>query len=93
MVKITEVFKGSRADKAGILADDILVSINGNEINDVLDYRFYLTECRVELKLNRGEKSYSVKIKKGEYDDIGLEFETPLMDEKHCCKNKCIFTS
>ena len=91
MVKITEVFKGSRADKAGILADDILVSINGNEINDVLDYRFYLTECRVELKLNRGEKSYSVKIKKGEYDDIGLEFETPLMDEKHCCKNKCIF--
>ena len=91
MVKITEVFKGSRADKAGILADDILVSINGNDINDVLDYRFYLTESKVEIKLIRADKTYSVKIKKGEYDDIGLEFETPLMDEKHCCKNKCIF--
>lgn len=91
MVKITEVTPRSRADKAGIFAGDVLVAINGNEINDVLDYRFYLTERSVELKLLRSGKEYSVKIKKGEYDDIGLEFETPLMDEKHSCKNKCIF--
>ena len=87
MVKITEVYSGSRAYKAGIVADDVLVAINGNEIKDVLDYRFYLTECEVELSLLRDEESYTVKIKKGEYDDIGLEFETPLMDKKHSCKN------
>ena len=91
MVKITEVYSGSRAYKVGIMADDVLVAINGNEIKDVLDYRFYLTECEVELSLLRDEESYTVKIKKGEYDDIGLEFETPLMDKKHSCKNKCIF--
>ena len=83
MVKITEVYSGSRAYKAGIVADDVLVAINGNEIKDVLDYRFYLTECEVELSLLRDEESYTVKIKKGEYDDSGLEFETPLMDKKH----------
>ncbi len=91
MVKITSVERGSRAERSGIEAGDILVSINGNEIKDVLDYRFYLTEKSVVLTVKRGDGEYEVKIDKGEYDDIGLEFETPLMDEKHSCKNKCIF--
>ena len=91
MVKITSVLSRSRAAKAGIREGDILVSINGNGIRDVLDYRFYLTEREVELHLKRGESEYTVTVKKGEYDDIGLDFETPLMDKKQRCKNKCIF--
>ena len=91
MVKITGVEKRSLADKHGIKKDDILISINGNEINDVLDYRFYLTEKKTIISLVRGEKEFSVKIKKDTYDDIGLDFETPLMDKKQSCKNKCIF--
>ncbi len=91
MVKITDVEKGSRAEKHGIIAGDILISIDGNNINDVLDYRFYLTSSKIELLLSRDEEEYSLLIKKGEYDDIGLGFETPLMDKKHSCKNGCIF--
>ncbi len=91
MVKITGVQKNSRASRAGILPGDVLLAISGNEIIDVLDYRFYLTERHITLELMRGEGKYSVEIKKGEYDDIGLEFETPLMDKKHSCKNGCIF--
>ena len=91
MVKITDVEKNSRAAKRGILPGDTLVKINGNEINDVLDYRFYLTECLVDITLLRDGEEYSVSIKKGEYDDIGLDFETPLMDKKQTCKNGCIF--
>ena len=91
MVKIIGVEERSYAKKAGIKPQDILVSINGNEICDVLDYRFYLTEKVITLALQGEDGDYSVKIKKGEYDDIGLEFETPLMDEKHSCRNGCIF--
>jgi putative radical SAM enzyme (TIGR03279 family) len=91
MVKITGIEKGSRAEKVGIRSGDSLISINGNEICDVLDYRFYLAERQVELLLLGEGGEYSAIIKKGEYDDIGLLFETPLMDEKHSCKNKCIF--
>ena len=91
MVKITSVDKNSRADKHGIIAGDTLVSINGNEIIDVLDYRFYLAEREVNIALLRDGAEFEVKIKKGEYDDIGLDFETPLMDKKHSCKNGCIF--
>lgn len=91
MVKITDVFASSKAKRAGVEAGDILLSINGNEIKDVLDYRFYLAERSVTLLLRRGGGDFSVTIKKGEYDDIGLDFETPLMDKKQTCKNKCIF--
>jgi len=91
MVEITDVRAHSRAEKQGIAKDDVLVSINGHEINDVLDYRFYLAEKEIELLLKRRGVEYTVRIKKSEYDDIGLEFATPLMDKKHTCENKCIF--
>ena len=91
MVKIISVEERSYAKKAGIRPLDNLISINGNEIGDVLDYRFYLADKVIKLLLDRDGKEYSVKIKKGEYDDIGLEFETPLMDKKQSCRNGCIF--
>ena len=91
MVRIRKVEENSYAKKAGIKPLDTLVTINGNEIRDVLDYRFYLTEKRISLELVNEDGKYTKRIKKGEYEDIGLEFDTPLMDEKHSCRNGCIF--
>lgn len=91
MVRIRKVEENSYAKKAGIKPLDTLVAINGNEIRDVLDYRFYLAEKRISLELVNEEGKYTKRIKKGEYEDIGLEFDTPLMDEKHSCRNGCIF--
>ena len=91
MVTITEVLPRSRAHKAGIRAGDVLISIDDNSINDVLDYRFYLASKNITLLIMRDGKQIKVKIKKQEYDDIGLDFETPLMDKKHSCENKCVF--
>ena len=91
-VKISEIARGSIAEKKKICAGDTLLSINGNEINDVLDYRFYLNEKKLVLSLRTAQgKSKLVLIKKDEFDDIGLEFETYLMDRQRSCKNKCIF--
>lgn len=91
MVTILDVTPGSHAAKAGVLGGDILLAINGHRINDVLDYRFYLTDTDIRLDLHRGAELLSLSIRKGEYDDIGLEFETPLMDKKHSCANGCVF--
>ena len=91
MVKITSVEKSSRAAKRGVREGDVLIAINDREINDVLDYRFFLTDTSVTLTLEREGKRFDVSIKKQQYDDIGLDFETPLMDKKHSCENKCIF--
>ena len=91
MVTITDVLPRSRAARAGIKAGDVLISINQKEINDVLDYRFYLANKEIDVAVRRDAKELSFHIVKKEYDDIGLDFETPLMDKKHSCENKCVF--
>ena len=91
MVKILCVSPHGLARKAGITDGDELISINGHDICDVLDYRFYLTDTDLTLLLHRGADLITARIRKGEYDDIGLEFETPLMDKKHSCANGCVF--
>jgi putative radical SAM enzyme (TIGR03279 family) len=91
-VEIFNVTANSYADKAKILKGETLLSINSNEIVDVLDYRFYQVNRSLSLEIKDSQgKVRTVKITKGEYEEIGLEFETYLMDKQHSCRNKCIF--
>ena len=92
MVRIKSVERGSYADKVGIKSGDMLVSVNGNDIVDVLDYRFYMIDKKLSIDVTRDGEVLSFTVrKKDEYDEIGLEFDTYLMDEKHSCRNKCVF--
>ncbi|MBR5485669.1 MAG: DUF512 domain-containing protein [Oscillospiraceae bacterium] len=91
-VKITGIDAGSPAEKAGVKAGETLVSINQNPITDVLDYRFYMFDSHLSLLLMGQDRSLrTVELDKEEYDDLGLEFETFLMDKQMGCHNKCIF--
>ena len=87
-VVIKSVLDGSPAHKKGIKSGDILVSLNNNNIIDVLDYRFYQNEKKVVLNLLRGGKQVKKTIRKNEYDELGLEFDTYLMDKQRSCLNK-----
>ncbi|MBQ2972423.1 MAG: DUF512 domain-containing protein [Ruminococcus sp.] len=91
-VKINSVVPHSHASRCGIESGEYLLSINGNEIIDVLDYRFY--QFSKELKLvirDISGKERELKLRKPEYDELGLLFDTYLMDEQKSCRNKCIF--
>lgn len=91
-VKIIGIDKGSPAEKAGIRPGQTLVSINKNSITDVLDYRFYMFDAHLSvLLLNEDRSPVTVEVNKEEYEDLGLEFETFLMDKQMGCHNKCIF--
>ena len=91
-VWIKQVESGSPAQRHGIEAGEKLLEINGHPIADVLDYRFYMTERRLRILLQQADgKERMVRLRKDEYEDLGLEFETYLMDRQHSCKNKCIF--
>lgn len=90
-VIVKNVIKGSPAYKKGIKGGDILVSLNGNSIIDVLDYRFFQNDKKIVLEFLRGGRSRKKTIKKDEYEELGLEFETYLMDKQRSCLNKCIF--
>lgn len=90
-VEIKNVKKWSAAFLKGIKAEDKLLSINGNEINDFLDYDFYISEDKLCLEIEHKGKIRTLNIRKNDENDIGLEFESYLMDKQKRCKNKCIF--
>ena len=91
-VTVKSVLKGSPAHRIGMRDGDTLVALNGNEIMDVLDYRFFENSEKLTVEfINAKGKIKQKKLKKKEYDELGLEFETYLMDKKHSCRNKCIF--
>ncbi len=91
MIRICSVDVGSPAACAGVLAGDLLRSVNGNPVKDVLDYMFYAAEVAVEIEVEREGKVLNFSVEKGEYDDPGLQFDTFLMDQKQSCRNKCVF--
>lgn len=90
--KIVEVIEGSIAEEVGIEVGDYLVSINNESLCDVFDYRFLISneELVIEIQKSDGEV-WEIEIEKDEYEDLGLEFETSMMDEAKNCTNKCIF--
>lgn len=92
-VKISSVDSGSVGKRKGIKPGDTLLSLNGHEIFDVLDYRFYGDADDIYVKiLNAKGKIKEKHIKKlYNIDSLGLNFDTYLMDKKQCCKNKCVF--
>lgn len=91
-VIIKSVLRHSYADRAGIRDGETLLSINGNEIVDVLDYRFYQLNSSLELKVRNAKGEVRlVRVRKPEYEELGLDFDTYLMDREKSCRNKCIF--
>lgn len=91
-VIISGVKKGSVAFKKGIKAGDTLISLNGEIIEDVLDYRFYQNDVKVKIEfINAKGKVKTKTARKNAEDELGLTFETYLMDSQRSCKNKCVF--
>jgi putative radical SAM enzyme (TIGR03279 family) len=70
----------------------LLEKINGHEIRDVLDYRYWSEEPKLLLEL-RDERGRAIKkrVKKPEGIPLGLDFETYLMDAQRSCANRCVF--
>ncbi len=71
---------------------DAVISINGKTVQDVLDYKFYAYDPELTVVLRTPEGTqHSVKVEKAEGEDLGLEFESYLMDKPRSCANNCVF--
>lgn len=89
---IVNVGPRSPAARARIAPGEKLVSINGREIGDVLDYKYHSYDARLDIELEGGAGARRrVLVRKREGADLGLGFETYLMDSAHACHNRCIF--
>ena len=89
---ITQVLGGSIAEELGIETGDSLVSMNGEAVCDIFDYRFHAADAELTLRIGKPDgNEWEFSIEKDEAEDIGLEFENPLIDREHGCTNNCVF--
>lgn len=71
---------------------DLVLSINGHPIEDVLDYKYFSYDPVLDVTLRSPEgENLTVRVEKAEGEDLGLDFETYLMDAPRSCSNHCIF--
>ncbi len=90
-VLIKAVSPHSPAQKAGVREGMRLCCINNNPICDGLDYEFYSSAAQLSLQLQVGDAMRTIAVQKKEYEPLGCEFDTYLIDAQHACKNRCIF--
>lgn len=89
---ISRIKEGSIAEEMEIEAGDVLLSVNGEVVEDIFDYQFLTEDIYVELLIRKKDgEEWSLEIDKDEDEDIGIEFENGLMDDYRSCHNKCIF--
>ena len=89
---IYKVQPDSIAAEMEIEAGDILVSINGKEIEDVFDYHFYVNDTFLDVVIRKADgEEWELEIEKEFDEDLGIEFENGLMDDYKSCTNKCMF--
>ena len=89
---VKEIIKNSIADELGIEPGDKLLSINGQEIEDIFDYQFYSEDEEILLLIEKPDgEQWELEIEKDADEQLGMEFGSGLMDEYRSCRNKCIF--
>ena len=89
---ISKVYKDSIADELGIEVGDLLISINGEPIHDIIEYRFLLSDEYLEVEIQKQNREvYIYEIEKDYDDDLGIEFTNPIIDKAKSWRNKCVF--
>lgn len=91
IIKSIEV--GSIAEEIELQIGDELLSMNGNPIEDVLDYKYYEKDEELELLIYRPStnEEWEIFVEKEDFEELGIEFEDGLMDDYKSCHNKCVF--
>lgn len=89
---IKDIVPGSIAEEMEIEPGDYLVSINDEEIKDILDYKFQIFDEYIILVIEKknGEE-WDLEIEKEANEDLGIIFPEQLIEKPRSCANKCIF--
>ena len=89
---ITSVMPDSIAEEVGIEENDILLSVNGEKIVDIIDYRFLTNDEEIVLEIQKPNgEVWDYEIEKEYGEELGLEFGGGIMDKAKRCSNKCMF--
>lgn len=89
---IEEVALGSIGEELELEKGDLILSINGKQVKDIIDYKYLISDNYILLKIEKPNgELWELEIEKDFDEDLGLVFTNPLIDKAKSCKNKCIF--
>jgi putative radical SAM enzyme (TIGR03279 family) len=89
---ISKVYNNSIAEEIGIEVGDVLISINGQRIQDIIEYKFLISDEYLEVEIQKiNREIYIYEIEKDYDEDLGIEFSNPIIDKAKSCRNKCMF--
>lgn len=88
---VREVVPESPADRAGIQPGDLIRTINGHLIRDLVDYRFYVADEELTVGFERQETAHEVQITKTYDENLGVLFGEEPAPFIRQCANKCVF--
>ena len=89
--RIASVDRGSIAEELELEAGDILLSINGQELEDVFDYQYFVNSDSMTMLVQKANgEEWELDIENN-YEDLGINFENSLMSDYKSCSNRCIF--
>ncbi|GAA0121514.1 MULTISPECIES: DUF512 domain-containing protein [Clostridium] len=89
---VLKVLPNSIAEEVEIESGDRLISINGNNIKDIIDYKFLITDEYLELEVEKPNGDiWEIEIEKDYDEDLGIIFKEAILDRPMSCHNKCVF--
>ncbi len=88
---VREVVPDSPADLAGIASGDLVRTINGAPVRDLLDYQFYASEDELLLGIERNGRPLEVLVARAPEEELGIRFGEEPAPFIRICANKCVF--
>ena len=88
---VREVVPESPADRAGLQPGDLIRTINGHAIRDLVDYRFYIADEELTIGFERQLNQHEVHIAKMYDENMGVLFGEEPAPFIRQCANKCVF--
>ena len=90
--QIAKILPGSIAEEIELEVGDRLISINGNAVIDIIDYKFLITDELINVAIEKADgEVWDIEVEKEYDEDLGVQFVDPILDKPKSCHNKCIF--
>ncbi len=90
--QIAKILPGSIAEEIELVVGDKLISINGNAVIDIIDYKFLITDELINIEIEKADgEVWEIEIEKEYDEDLGIQFVDAILDKPKSCHNKCIF--
>ena len=90
--QIAKILPGSIAEEIELEVGDRLISINGNAVIDIIDYKFLITDELLDIEIEKADgEIWEIEVEKDYDEDLGIQFIEAILDKPKSCHNKCIF--